>query len=416
MTDSVNYTRMSPAQRLTAVTVDISKHSDFALLAGVACIGKVTVSTEIPTAATNGADEIYNPDFVLGMSRKQLRYVKIHETLHKSLRHCVEYMDIVRKTPELANVAMDYVVNGMIEEIDPMLNFVERPTNPAPLVADEYRGWSFIRVYKDLLKKQPPPPPEGQPKPDSDSGNGHQKIVGADGKEVDGTMDTHQHGEIADADQSKLQQQIDDALQQGKIVQGKLNGKGTATSALDETMRKRDTNWRQYLQEFITEICEGDDMSRFCPPNKRLLASGFVMPSHFSESTGEIIVACDTSGSMTGLYPTVFGEIARICEHTTPESVRVLWWEYKVVGDQQFKPIDFPNLGKLLKPHGGGGTRLSSVAEYIADKKYKPKAVLILTDGYIESDYTLPEVPVLFGVCDNDHFTGSRGRTVRIYS
>jgi predicted metal-dependent peptidase len=415
-TDSAQYQRMTPEQRLTAVSIDISKHPEFSQLAGVACIGSVYITTSMPTAATNGADEYYNPDFVMSMSRKQMRYVKIHETLHKSLRHCVEYMDVVKKMPKLSNVAMDYVVNGMIEEADPDLQFVERPTDPEPLVHDKYKGWSFIRVLKDLMQNQPEPEPQDGQGRGSEK-NGHQKIFDPDGNEIGDTLDDHQHGEITDeAAQAKLKQQIDDALHQGKIVQSRLAGTQGVGGALDSTMRKRDTNWRQYLQEFICEICEGDEQSRFSPPNKRLLASGFVMPSHFSESTGEIIVACDTSGSMTHLYPVIFGEIARICEHAQPESVRVLWWDHDVCGDQQFKPIDYPTLGKVLKPQGGGGTRLTAVAEHIEANKYKPKAVIFITDGYIESTYRLPEVPVLFAVCDNDHFTGSRGRTIRIYS
>jgi predicted metal-dependent peptidase len=405
MTDSVVYTRMRPEQRLTAVSLDISKHKEFSQLAGVACVGSVIVTTDIPTAATDGANEYYNPEFVLNMTRKQLRYLKLHETLHKSLRHCVEYKDIVQKEPKVSNIAMDYVVNGLIEEADPTLAFVERPTEVPPLVHPKYAGWSFVRVFKDLMQNAKP----------QDDGQG-KKLVDPDGDEIGDTLDEHKPSTLDGTGTDKLKQQIDDALQQGKIVQSKMAGKQGVGGALDATMRKRDTNWRQYLNDFLTEICEGDEQSRFCPPNKRMLASGFIMPSHYSESTGEIIVACDTSGSMESLYPVVLGEISRICGNVQPESVRVLWWEYEVVGDQQFKPIDYPNIGALLKPNGGGGTRLSCVADYITTKKYKPKAVLILTDGYIESNYRLPEVPVLFGVCDNDHFTGSRGKTVRIYS
>lgn len=415
-TDSATYQRMSPEQRLTAVSVDLSRHAEFSQLAGVACLGKVNVTTAIPTAATDGADEFYNPDFVLSMSRMQLRYVKIHETLHKSLRHCVEYMDVVKKMPQLSNVAMDYVVNGMIEEADPDFKFIERPTEPKPLVHDKYKGWSFIRVLKDLMQNQQQQQKQQQSGGQGE-GNGHQIIFDPDGNEIGDTLDDHQHGKIADEQaQAKLKQQIDDALHQGKITQARLAGKQGSTGALDATMRKRDTNWRQYLREFICEICEGDEQSRFSPPNKRLLASGFVMPSHFSESTGEIIIAGDTSGSMASLYPVVLGEIARVCEQAMPETVRVIWWGHEIAGEQAFKPIDYPKLGQLLKPEGGGGTVMSCVADYIAEKKYKPRAVIYITDGYVESDHRVPDVPVLFAVCDNDHFTGNSGRTIRIYS
>jgi predicted metal-dependent peptidase len=147
-----------------------------------------------------------------------------------------------------------------------------------------------------------------------------------------------------------------------------------------------------------------------------MLPQGIIMPSHFSESTGELVVACDASGSMWGILPTVFGEIARICENVRPEQVRVLFWEYEIVGEQIFKPQDYDKIADLLKPCGGGGTRLTCVAEYLQANKIKPKATIILSDGYIENDYILPEGPTLFGSVDNDHFVAHTGKTIRIYS
>ena len=429
--NSTTYDRMSPEQRLVAVNVDISGHKTFSQFSGVACVGRVVITDEIPTAGTNGKDEYYNPDLVMAQSRKQMRYIKLHEVSHKALRHCIEYKDVCAKYPEASNIAMDYVVNGMIEMADPKYEFVERPTDPEVLFHDKYKDWSFIQVLKDLLKnaKPIPQPQQGQGQPqdgeegeEESEGNGHQSSSGGkifvdpDGKPVGAQFDKHEMNELEGDELAETNRQIDDAIHQGKILQQKLAGQGSAGGALDMAIKKRDTNWKQYLREFISSICEGDDQSRYCPPNKRMLASGFVMPSHYTESTGELIVACDTSGSMTGLYPTVFGEIARICENVNPESVRVLWWEYEVVGDQQFLPKDYANIATLMKPVGGGGTRLTGVAEYIEEHKYKPRAVVYLTDGYIESDYRLADFPTLFGAVDNDNFVASKGKTVRIYS
>ena len=409
---SANFDRMTAEQRLVAVNIDLSRNGDFAQLAGVACVGSVYVVDTMPTAATNGQHEWYGREFVLQQNRKQLRYVKIHETLHKALHHCSEYMDVSKRYPQASNIAMDYVVNGMIEKIDPTFSFVERPTVPV-LVDPKYSDWSFVQVLRDLLKNaKPKPKPESGEGGDCDEG----QYVDSDGNPIDGSHDEHKMGELTPEQAKTVEREITDALNQGKIMQGKLNGKGTSGGALDGTLVKRNTNWRPHINEFFYSICEGDDYSRFSPPNKRFLPLGHLMPSHFSESMGEIIVACDTSGSMHGLYPVVFGEIARICENVLPDSVRIVWWEGSVVGEQVFKQGEFSNIAKLLKPQGGGGTRLSCVAEYIADKQYKPKAVLILTDGYIESDYIVPKAPVLYGVVDNDHFTGRGGKTVRIYS
>ena len=420
MTSLSTYDKMTAEQRLTAVNVDLANNKTFASLSGVACVGTNFIDDTFPTAATNGRDCYYGREFLMAQTRKQLRYVVLHESLHKALRHCSEYNDICKREPKASNIAMDYVVNAFIEESDPEFTFIQRPTIE-PLVHPKYFGWSFVQVLRDLLKnaKPIPQPQDGEGDGQGDSQGDKQLgkvFVDPDGKPIGAELDEHMMGELTDDELKDADKQIEDAKQQGQILAQKLAGKGSRGGNLDNIMAKRDTNWREHVRTFLTEICEGDEQSRFSPPNKRLLPQGIIMPSHFTESTGEVIVACDTSGSMGHLYPTVFGEIARIMEHVNPESVRLLWWECEVVGEQVFKPIDYPNIANLMKPVGGGGTRVTCVAEHIEQNKLKPKCIIYLTDGYIESDYRLPDFPVLFGAVDNDSFVASRGKTVRIYS
>jgi hypothetical protein len=147
-----------------------------------------------------------------------------------------------------------------------------------------------------------------------------------------------------------------------------------------------------------------------------LLVVGLANDVLLRSSTGELIVACDTSGSMGGIYPTVFGEIARIAQNVNPDSVRVIWWDCAVCGDQVFKPHEFDKIASLLKPAGGGGTSPNCVVEYIREKKYQPKGVVWLTDGYLDGSDGKVDVPALWGVVDNDHFVAPQGKTVRIYS
>ena len=54
--------------------------------------------------------------------------------------------------------------------------------------------------------------------------------------------------------------------------------------------------------------------------------------------------------------------------------------------------------------------------EYIRSKKYQPKGVVWLTDGYLDGSDGKVDVPALWGVVDNDQFVAPQGKTVRIYS
>lgn len=399
---SKTWDKLSAPDKVIAVHVDFSNNKDFAGLSGVVYVGDVKFE-DIGTAGTDGRDVYYDPAFVNRLTRKQLRYLVAHEALHKALMHCTNYVELSKKYPQLCNMAMDYVVNATIEEIDPNFTFVERVTEPDPLIDAKYQGWSFIEVLQDLLRN----PPQQQ----NQSGQG-------DGK-AGGTLDEHMFGkavELGSKEANELGRQIDDAVRQGKILSDKLAGKGSRGSALERATQKRDTNWREHMREWITSLCEGDEYSRFAPPNKRLLPLGVVMPSHFSEATGELIIACDTSGSMGGIYPTVFGEIARIAQNVNPDGVRVIWWDSAVCGEQLFKPHEFDKIGSLLKPLGGGGTSPNCVVEYIRAKKYQPKGVVWLTDGYLDGSDGRVDVPALWGVVDNDHFKPPQGKAVRIYS
>jgi predicted metal-dependent peptidase len=212
----------------------------------------------------------------------------------------------------------------------------------------------------------------------------------------------------------KVEQQIRDAVLQGEIVQGQLRGSMGSPNRLLEGFREQRTDWRGPLRRFISEICEGDDQSRFNPPNRRFLAHDIIMPSHFSESADELLIACDTSGSMTGVYPIVFGEIANIARTVMPKRIRLLWWDTQVAGEQVFEPKDYDRIQTAMAPKGGGGTTVSCVAAHVKAKGYKPRVTIMLTDGYVESSYEVVPGNVLWGIVGNRSFQPLRGKMLHI--
>ena len=131
---STTFDRMTAEQRLTAVNVDLANNKTFAIMSGVACVGVNKFTDAIPTAGTDGRDVYWNQDFVMTLTRKQLRFVVLHESFHKALRHCSEYQEICKREPKASNIAMDYVVNSFIAEADPQHTFMDFPTKPEPLL------------------------------------------------------------------------------------------------------------------------------------------------------------------------------------------------------------------------------------------------------------------------------------------
>lgn len=391
----MSFEKMTLNQRIQAANIDCMRHPKFALLAGVIMMGKSEVTDKLPTAATNGKDKLYGADFIADMPRKQLRYLVLHECFHVALKHCVLYRDIKKKYARKVNKAQDYVINGLIEEMDPEFKFVERPTKVAPLVDAKYQGMSFQQVF-NLLPDEP-----------EDDGKG--------GDGGDSPFDEHiDADDLSHEELQELGKQIDDANRQGEMLARKLAGKEAGGRDIFGLAAERHTDWVSALREFIQSVSVGDDNSRFAPPNKRLLAAGFILPSHFTESVGEIVIAADTSGSMAPYYKLLFGEVAAICNQVKPEAVRMLWWDTAVCGDQVFSPSDYDQIATLLKPKGGGGTTPQVVVDYIRENKIDAKAIIWLSDGYLGCSDPASTMPSLWGVVGNDSFVAKHGKTLHI--
>ena len=127
-------------------------------------------------------------------------------------------------------------------------------------------------------------------------------------------------------------------------------------------------------------------------------------------------MAIDVSGSISQQQVNEFAtELQSICEQVMPDAVRVLWWSHVVEHEQIIYPDQFGDIRKLLKPHGGGGTYVTAVSEYITQKQVKADCVVVFTDGHVESS---PQwqvtAPTLWLVTENKRFVPPRGMLVKM--
>lgn len=412
-------------QRLSAVGNDILKHPYACRVAGVMVMGQASLDANVPTACTNGRDEKYNPDFITPMSRKQLRYLRFHELMHKYLKHHMPaYRSICKKHPQLSNMAMDYVINGFIESTPGAHLFFERPSCGA-LVDPRFDGMSWMEVLKELLeiqKQQPNQPQQGQGNDRMEGGpaiSPEEALQGQGGDDDSGGFDEHDFDnveELTPDEQAALDKALDDAINQGEMLHRRALAKLGSGGAVHGVPVERHTDWRPVMREFITDTCQGDDEATYSPPNRRFLPLDLLMPSVYSEAMEELVVAPDTSGSMGHLYPTMFGEVAQILRTVKPSKVHVLWWDTQVAHAQTFTEQNYDDIATLLKPAGGGGTSPQCVLDYMSTNNINPAAIIWLTDGYIDSFKTQPSCPSLWGVLDNERFTPPFGKVVHVSS
>jgi len=368
---------MTPETKLKKAHIALMKHKDTALYSGIILMGTSKVVDNCPTAYTDGVNKRYGRKFVEELSEPELQALVLHENLHIALNHIGRFRQKFEEDPQLMNVCADYVVNDIIVSIGDT-DFLKLPEGG--LYDRKYHNWSVNEVYKDLKKKKD----EQQSYQDSydpctetgDDGVGDLK-----------PLDEHDFGaseNMTIEEKKAVAKDIDDALREGQILAGKLGGK--TPRSIDELLQPK-VDWKAELREFISSSIKGNDEYTWRKFNKRLMANDIYMPSMENESIGELVVAIDTSGSIGTVELTEFAtELVSICNTVTPEKIRVVWWDYDVHGEQSFNVDDYGNIAHLLKPKGGGGTRLSCVSDYIVKENIDAEAVVVFTDGYLESD------------------------------
>ena len=382
---------LTSEQRVTKSHIAIMRSKQFCMFAGVLSVGKVIYTNDIPTACTNGRDVMYNTDFIKSLDDKELNCVVLHEALHKVYQHMHLWRKLFKENGELANVAADFVVNNAIHEADEQSEIAKRPDSA--LFDLKYRGMTTKQIF-DLLKKE------------------YEQNGGSGGKEGHDTHDWEGAESLSDEEVKETAKQIDQALRQGEIIRGKMQG--NKNRSVNELLEPK-VNWREQLRDFVNATCKNKDKTSWKRPHKRFIGHDIYMPSMIGESIGKVVIGIDTSGSIGDKELNEFlTEVVAICDDVSPESIELLYWDTHVAGHETYNQGDYKGIFQSTKPAGGGGTHVGCVNEYIKDKRIQPEAIIILTDGYVEEDFGGNwDYPTLWAITTK-HITSPHGKTIHI--
>ena len=388
------------------------KHHETALYSGVMLMGKSEVSDNLFTAYTDGVNKRYSRPFLETIiSEPKLRGLVLHENLHVALKQIPRGKDMWKEDSKIANMAADFVVNDIIKNITGKVasgneQLVELPDGA--LYDSFFHNWNMREVYNYIRKENPQrqKPQAGDGNADGQGGvgddeqdssppsSGTENKIKANGKEYDmggDGFDEHDWENMSAEEVKDLNDKIDRALREGGMLAGRMGGK--IPRSISDLLEPK-IDWREALREFVSSTMKGKDEFTWRRMNKRQMANDIYMPSMENETIGEVVVAIDTSGSIGSVELTEFAtELASICDLVSPDAVRVLWWDTDVHGEQLFKSDQYQSIASLLKPLGGGGTHVGCVSKYINQKKINAEAVIVFTDGYVESDIEWNIVP-----------------------
>lgn len=392
--------------RISKAHRNLMRYPETAPYSGIMMMGtsKVLPDEEFPkgapcTAYTDGVNKFYGATYTASLTQPQVAGLIMHENLHIALKHLSRNLAYWEEDSESANIAADYVVNAIIAKYDP--DIVVLP--PGALYDPKYDGWSFGRVYADLRKQS------------KQGGGSGSKPSPLDSHHMFGVLNESEDG--GDEEQtSKIEQQIDNALREGALLAGRL--KASLPRAVTDSLVP-EVDWVQETRQFVSASMAGRQEYTWRQFDRRRLANGYYCPSIEDETVGDLAVFIDCSGST--LLPRVWnrfvGELVSLCHRVRPERLRVVYWDTEVQAVQNFTEREFDSIKSLIRPVGGGGTRVGCINDYVMQNSLRGKmnCAVVFTDGYVESsfDWQMP-CPTLWLVTENEMFVPPVGKVLRV--
>jgi len=420
MLDANTYSKLSAQLRLERSHFQCMSHNEFALLSGFFMLGRSEIVQNIPTACTDGVNKKYGEAFVLTLSEPEMNGLVLHENGHVMLRHMPMYKHLFLEDAECANKACDYVVNGWIVDTDPQGVFAKLPPNGC--YKPEWSNLTIKEIY-DILRKEKEGEPEeegeepdegeegGKPCEDGEPGDKPGDKPGEGGNGGQGGFDEHDWEGTEEAEEElggaeEVGKLVEQAIREGCTLVGKL--KGNINRRITDALTPK-IDWKVVFQDWLVSVTNGRGTATWRQFNRRFLAKpfGMLMPHQYEESIKEVILAVDTSGSISdSVLAGVIAEMVKIVESVDPEVIRILWWDADVQKEQVIKRDQSSNIKHLAEAAGGGGTRMGCVSEYIVEHGLKPDCVVVFTDGYVEGSVSWQvSSPTVFIVDGNTRFS-----------
>lgn len=422
---------------------------------------RIEVDNTCPTAYTNGRKIGFNESFINGLKLNEVEALLCHEVLHVVMLHPLRIMG---RQHQIANMAMDYVVNGQLQRAG-------MSVGTGWLLDAKWSGpdWSFETVYSDLMKQaQPVPKPgngngQGNSNQDKQSGGGNgsgekQDDQDANGEKGQGVEDDRQEGSGSDGssdtggdsggdssggrtdgNDSGEQGDSDDgkpveAWQLGEVREAKAEDGGPMSesersqyqqdikTAMNKalqhakscgkvpggmerlvermTVQKRDIE--EILRDFVQRTIGGD--YTWTRPNKKHLIHDLYLPSMQCDAIPDIIMVMDTSGSIGQNELAYFQAKLESVLSEYETTVHVCYCDTQAHDGGEYRREDLP---MNLKPMGGGGTDFRPPFKWLESKDIEPAAMIYLTDLECSSFPDEPDFPVLWAVYNA--YRGGRG-------
>lgn len=345
------------------------------------------VSTDdIKTAATDGYRLLHNPKWLEELKAQYglsvVSAIIAHEVMHCALNHLTR-----RGTRDIKlwNYAADYAVNIILYEAGLRLP-------QGALLDHKYKDMPAEQIYEQIAQKSAE---QNGFKPNGDIIDDHsvwQKSVcgikdNQNACNGSGTFLSDSAKAIEEEWKARVAAAVQAARNQGRFPAG--------LERLTDALLKPCIPWKEVLADYMERICREYVWGPF---DRRFTYSGTYIPSTGQDGLNEIVVALDTSGSVSQKELSQFlAEVKAIADigantlHIVFCDASIGAWYTVELGE------DLPH----IKATGGGGTDFRPVFRAIEEKNVYPSVLIYYTDGYGSFPEKQPDYPVLWALAKN---------------
>jgi len=355
-------------------------------------------TTNVDYMHVDGVNLFYNPEKISELNEEQLLGGIAQNVMHCALGHIVRRED---REQAKWDRACDHAVNIILNDCK---DIQLPPKSPCDM---QYKNMAAEVIYNKLEDEDEEGDEDGPPSPSAAGYSGiNEAPTDGQGKDDpsngDGATTTQSAQELGDDWKISTAQ----AAKAAKMA-GNLPG-GIEDIMMDILAPK--VQWKEVLRRFLTQSDKSDySWSR---GNRRYLAQGLYLPSQWSESMGEIVIAIDDSCSVSNDEIQAFqAEINGILEDCPPKKIHVIPCNTHVHDPYEVDPSDLP---LQLQSRGSGGTAFKPVFDYVKEKEIDCCALLYMTDMYGCSDFPAPDYPTLWISTSRDGPDASFGERVEL--
>ncbi len=328
----------------------------------LACYLQPKEKSDTASLATDGRHLLFNPEFVSKATPEQLRFTLAHVVQHLALDHAGRRRG---RTEEMWDLASDFAANQLLVSY----GFAVPPNLPVaydPAYAGRTAEEIFDLIAKDWSRHAETP-----------------------------RLDEHREGaEPAEEDRKEWKERVVRVTtllkQQGKLP-------GDLEQQVRDLLEPR-VDWRRVLYRFILQTAKFDYSYARC--NRRYVSQGIYLPGVQSERIENLVIAIDTSGSITDEQIRMF--LSEVNAITLQFQIT---WKLLTCDSEVQDAYDVEGSIDLdrVQIRGRGGTDFRPVFQWIESSGTAPIGLVYLTDGIGEFPEAAPPYPVLWAL------TGSAG-------